>query len=186
MVKAPYQDRIEFWKFQHASITFLAVYQLCDQMINQKIVSGHPLFTPMMTALHILYGRPFKQRPEVRVSEDIIPNDYKDTHDALIGMRDQICAHMDVDGLKSTENNSVNKIGVFIKGGQVRFAMTMAFPREEQVEKIRDFTKLLSDKTLYHSEKIWLRHFKSQYVQDNNYEVNLSKDDDAFLKPLRF
>ena len=77
----------------------------------------------------------------------------KDTHGALINMRDQIYAHMDVDSLKSTENNSVNKIGVFIKGGHVRFAMTMAFPRESQIEKIRYLTKLLTDKTFFHSEK---------------------------------
>ena len=186
VVKAPYKDRIEFWKFQHAFITFGEVTLLCDQILKQKIVSGHPLHPSMMTALHILYGRPFKQRAEVKLTKEIIPKDYKDTHGALISMRDQIYAHMDVDGLKSTGNNSVNKIGVFIKGGHVHFGMTMAFPREDQVEKIRDLTKLLTDKTFFHSEKIWQRHFKSEYVPDNNYEVNLSKENNDFLKPISF
>jgi hypothetical protein len=186
MVKAPYKDRIEFWKFQHASITFGEATLLCDQILKQKINSGHPLHPSMMTALHILYGRPFKQRAEVKLTEEIVPDDYKDTHGALISMRDQIYAHMDVGGLKSIDNNSVNKIGVFIKGGQARFGMTMAFPREDQVEKIRNLTELLTEKTWFHSEKIWQRHFKSKSVQDNNYEVNLSKDDDSFIKPIRF
>lgn len=186
MVKAPYKDRIEFWKFQHASITFAEVTHLCDQILKQKINSGHPLHPSLMTALHILYGRPFKQRMEVKLTEDIIPKDYKDTHDALINMRDQIYAHMDVEGPKSTDNNSINKIGVFVKDGQAHFAMTMAFPREGQIEKIRDLTKLLTEKTWFHSEKIWQRYFKSKSVKDNNYEVNLSKNDDSFLKPVRF
>lgn len=56
MVKAPYSDRIEFWKFQHAAVTFGEVGKLCDQIKIQKIKSGHPLHAPMMTALHILYG----------------------------------------------------------------------------------------------------------------------------------
>lgn len=186
MIKAPYRDRIEFWKFQHASITFGEVTLLCDQILKQKINSGHPLHPSLMTALHILYGRPFKQRTEVKLAEEIVPKEYKDMHGALISMRDQIYAHMDVDGLKSTDNNSVNKIGVFIRDGHARFGMTMTFPREAQVEKVRDLTKLLTEKTWFHSEKIWQRHFKSKSVQDNNYEVNLSKDDDTFLKPVRF
>jgi hypothetical protein len=186
VIQAPYKDRIEFWKFQHAFITFGEVTLLCEQILKQEIISGHPLHPSMMTALHILYGRPFKQRTEVKLSEEIIPKDYKETHGMLINMRDQIYAHMDVDGPKSTENNSVNKVGVFIKDGQVHFAMTMAFPRETQIEKIRELTKLLTDKTFFHSEKIWQRHFRSKYVPDNNYEVNLSKEDDAFLKPICF
>jgi len=93
---------------------------------------------------------------------------------------------MDVDGPISTNENSLNKIGVFINGGTVRFAMTMAFPREGHVEKIRDLTKLLSEKTWYRSEKIWGEHFKEKFVPDDHYEVNLSKENDDFLKPICF
>jgi hypothetical protein len=185
-VKAPYKDRVEFWKFQHASVTFAAVTDLCEQILKQKIESGHPLHTAVMTALHILYGRPFRQRTEVRISETIVPEDYKDSHGALINMRDQIYAHMDIDGPKTGTENCLNKVGVFIRGGEVRFALTMAFPRELQVERIRDLTKLLSEKTWNHAEKIWLRHFKGQFVPDSDYEVNLSKENDDFLKPISF
>ncbi len=186
VVKAPYNDRIEFWKFQHASITFSETAQLCDQLINHNIISGHPLHTSLMTALHVLYGRPFKQRKEVRISEEIIPHDYLETHGALINMRDQIYAHMDVDGPISTSQNSLNKIGVLINGGNVRFAMTMAFPREGHIGKIRDLTMLLSEKTWSHSETIWAKYFKQEFIPDNQYEVNLSKNNDDFLKPICF
>lgn len=139
-----------------------------------------------MTALHVLYGRSFKQRKEVRISDEIIPDEYKETHGALINMRDQIYAHMDVDGPISTSQSLLNKIGVFINSGSIRFAMTMAFPREGQVEKIRDLTKTLSEKTWYHAEKVWQRHFGKQFIPDNRYEVNLSKENDDFLKPISF
>jgi hypothetical protein len=182
MIKVPYKERIEFWKFQNASITFSEVIQLCDLILKQKIVSGHPLHTSLMTALHILYGRPFKQRTEVRISENIVPAKYKDTHDALISMRDQIYAHTDVDGPKTVNADSSNKVGVFISGGNVRFALAMAFPRD--VQKIRDLVKILSDKTWYHAEKNWQRHFKNQFVKDGNYEVNISKTDDSFLETI--
>jgi len=88
VIKAPYDERIEFWKFPNAWITFSEVIQLCDLVLEENIFSGHPLFTSLMTALHILYGRPFKQRPAVKISDAIVPAKYKVTHDALISMRD--------------------------------------------------------------------------------------------------
>jgi hypothetical protein len=184
MIKAPYEERIEFWKFQNAWITFSEAGQLCDLILKQNIVSGHPLFTSLMTALHILYGRPFKQRQVVKISENIVPAEYKETHDALINMRDQIYAHTDVDGPKTANADSSNKVGVFIANGNVRFALAMAFPRD--VKKIHELTKILSDKTWYHAEKIWRKHFKTQFVPDGGYEVNLSKDNDDFLNPISF
>ena len=104
----------------------------------------------------------------------------------LLLMRDQIHAHMDVDGVKIAEDNSLNKIRVSIENGHVFFAMTMAFPRGAEIENIRELTKLLAEKTRFHADKIWLKHFKTHYVPDNNYEVNISKDDNDFLKLLRF
>lgn len=44
------------------------------------------------------YGRPFKQRGTVRLSEDIIPAEYRETHDSTIEMRDKVIAHRDLDG----------------------------------------------------------------------------------------
>jgi hypothetical protein len=184
--KAPYKDRVEFWKFQHAWVTFAEVTNLCDQIIKQKIDSGHPLLPSMMTTLHIFYGRPFKQRPEVRISETIVPADYKDIHDWLINMRDQTYAHMDVDGPKTANQSFINKVGVFVRGGQAKFALTMVHPRGIQIEKIRELTVSLSEKTWYHAEKIWRKHFKAQPVLDGDYEINLSKECDDFLKPISF
>jgi hypothetical protein len=184
VVKTPYKDRLEFWKLQNASITFSEVKSLCNFIIEQRIVSGHPLHISLMTALHILYGRPFKQRPEVRIPEDLVPIEYKDTHDSLLNMRDKIFAHTNIDGPKTSDDYPVNKVGVSIQGGAVRFMITMLFPRDTQ--KICDLAKALSEKTWNDAEKIWQIHFKSEYVPDNDYEINLSKNDDAFLKSIQF
>jgi hypothetical protein len=182
MITAPYKDRIEFWKFQHASTTFAEAKQLCELILKEKIDSGHPLHVPLMTALHILYGRPFKQRTEVRIPEDIVPQNNKNTHEALINMRDKIHAHTDVDGPKTTDDDCLNKVAVFVRNRSARFALTMVFPRAVQIEEIRDLSDALSQKTWYHAEKIWKRYFSGKAVKDGNYEVNISKSDDAFLK----
>lgn len=184
MIKAPYQDRIEFWKFQNAAITFSETRQLCDLILKDKIVSGHPLHASLMTALHILYGRPFKQRAEVRLPEEIVPPEFTETHSALLNMRDKIYAHTDADGPKTASDETLNKVAVHIQGRAARFAITMLFPRD--IQKIHDLTEKLAEKTWYHAEKIWRKHFKDSFIKDGSYEINISKTDDSFLKNLQW
>ncbi len=184
MPKAPHADRIEFWKFQHASVTFGQVKDVCDVILKEKIGPAHSLHIPLMIALHTLYGRPFKQRKDVRISEQIVPKELKDVHDSLITSRDKVHAHADVDGPRTAADNSLNKVAIFIRDSNVRCATTMIFPREIQIEKIRSLVNALSQKTQYHAEKVWKRNIKKEFVRDGDYEVNLSKSDDEFLKTL--
>ena len=88
--------------------------------------------------------------------------------------------------MKTTTENSVNKVGVFIRNSEARFGLTMAFPRDLQIEKILDLANQLSEKTFYHAEKIWRKHFKKETLPNGDYEVNISKNNDDFLKPLDF
>ena len=128
MIKAPYKDRSEFWKFQSAAITFFETKQLCDLILKEKIDPGHPFHASLMTALHILYGRPFKQqRTEAKLSDEIIPPEFKETHKGLILMRDKIYAHIDADGPKTANNEIMNKIAVRINNGAVQFNLAMLF-----------------------------------------------------------
>ncbi|HXT39475.1 MAG TPA: hypothetical protein VN887_05580 [Candidatus Angelobacter sp.] len=152
--------------------------------MNERIEQPHPLHIPLMTALHTLYGKPLKQRKEVRVGEDIVPSEFKDIHASLITMRDKIHAHTDVDGPTTATNESLNKIVAFVSNGNVRFAVSVIFPRNIQVEKIRDLADTLSRKTWYHAEKIWEKQMKGVYVKDGEYEVNLSENASEFLRPL--
>jgi hypothetical protein len=183
MMNAPYKDRIEFWKLQHASITFNEVKQLCEFILKEGIDSGHPLHVPLMAALHTLYGRPFKQRKELRIAEDLVPKNYRDDHDVLINMRDKIHAHTDADGPKTTEDDCLNKVIVAVRDGSARFALTMVGPRAIQIEKIRNLAGTLSQTTWSQAENIFKKYFKGEFVKDGDYEVNISKGEDVFLKP---
>jgi hypothetical protein len=94
---------------------FFETKQLCDFILREKINPGHPLHASLMTALHILYGRPFKQqRAEAKLSEEIIPPEFMETHNGLILMRDKIYAHTDADGPKTANKEILNKIAVRI------------------------------------------------------------------------
>jgi hypothetical protein len=184
MENAPYAERLDFWRWQQASVAFEQVRNLCDFILKEKVEQPHPLHIPLMTALHALYARPFKQRKEVRLGGDIVPAAFKDVHDSLITMRDKIHAHTDIDGPMTANDESFNKVAAFVRNGGIQFASTVVFPRHNHVERIRDLAEILSQKASYSAKKIWTRCIGSSRVMDGDYEVNLSKHDDAFLKPL--
>lgn len=181
---APLAERLDFWKFQHASITFEEVKKLCALIVQQKIESNHPLHLPLMVALHALYARPFKQKKAVRLSDDIVPKELRQTHDSLIEMRDQIHAHYDFDGPATTSGLRLNKVAVFLHGTQARFAITPVFPRSKQVVEIGNLAQILATKTFEQAKIIWSLRFGGIQLTEGDFEVNLSKDDDHFLKSL--
>ena len=181
---APFSERLDFWKFQHASITFVQVKELCDLLTQQNIETNHPLHIPLMVALHALYARPFKQKKAVRLSDDIVPKESKQTHDALIEMRDKIHAHYDFDSPTTTSLSGLNKVAVFLHGTQAKFAITPVFPRSKQVQEIGKLAQILASKAFEQGKLIWSRRLGGVQLTEGSFEVNLSKTDDQFLKPL--
>lgn len=181
-MNAPYKDRIEFWKLQHASSTFDQVTQLCEWILKEGIDGGHPLHVPLMAALHTLYGRPFRQRKDFGIAEDLVPANYRDDHVMLLTMRDKIHAHTDADGPKTTDDDCLNKVMVTFRDGGIKFSLMMVAPRANQIERIRNLAETLSQTTGAQAEKIFMK-YKGAVVEDGIYEVNISKGEDVFLKP---
>jgi len=48
----------------------------------------------------VLYARPFKQWPEVRLTEDDVPIKYRKVHKEVLKYRDKVIAHRDPDALE--------------------------------------------------------------------------------------
>ena len=48
----------------------------------------------------VLYARPFKQRPEVKLSDHEVPIKYRAAHNEVLRIRDKVIAHRDPDAYK--------------------------------------------------------------------------------------
>jgi hypothetical protein len=184
MESAPYSERLNFWKWQQASVAFEQVKNVSEFVLTEKIEQPHPLHIPLMTALHTVYAKPFMQRREVRLGDDVVPAEFKEVHDSLITMRNKIHAHTDVDGPVTANDESFNKVVAIVRNGQVQLGSTVVFPRHNRVEQVRSLVEILSRKASCHAEEIWRQFMGGNWIADGTYEVNLSKQDDAFLKLL--
>lgn len=93
-----YAERIHFWQQAYARAAFIDA----DRYV-EKILELDPTIDSFdrksLTSLFVsTYGRPFKQRKAVRLSDDTVPVEHKATHDSIIEVRDKIVAHRDLDG----------------------------------------------------------------------------------------
>ena len=181
-INAPLEDRLLFYKFQNAMHAFGAVSSLCDYFSKTKMERSHSLYIPLTTSLAILYARPFKQRKNIKLPQDIIPAKYKKTHDFLILMRDKVVAHTDTEELMYDENNRFNDVVLDIENGYpVNGRLKTVGVKMKEIKKVKDLCEILREKCKYHSGKIWDRYMKNHKIPDGDYRVNIDRVSDNFL-----
>jgi len=180
MKSIPFAERAEFWKLQSASVTFEMVRDVCDYLLQHQLPESDPIHDPLVTAIYTLYGRPFKQRPPLRLSEDIVPERHRTTHFGLITLRDKMFAHTDIDGPKTIDGYTLNELAGFTRNAQTTFGITIATPI---LPSVRELCVELYSHTHSEAEAIWRKHMFKERVPDGTTIVNLSAKDGPFLVP---
>ncbi len=180
MKSIPFAERAEFWKLQSASVTFEMVRNVCNYILQHQLPELHPIHDPLVTAIYTLYGRPFKQRAPLRLSEDIVPEQHRTTHFGLITLRDKMFAHTDIDGPKTVDGYTLNELAGFTRNAQTRFGITIVTPI---LPSVRDLCVELYSHVHSEAEAIWRKHMSKERVPDGTTIVNLSTNDGPFLVP---
>lgn len=140
-----------------------------------------------MTALHVVYAKPFKQRKALQLDESIVPEKYKPVHNALVMMRDKIHAHTDLDGPKTSEDHLLNKVVMLARQGEgVRFGVPMLVPRALRLDEIKALARELCELTWQRANKIVENRFAGFTLPEGDYEVNLSDKNDEIIRPIEW
>lgn len=177
------EEREDFWKYMSAGSSFDQAHAICDRLLRENIHQQHELAYPLLVALIVLYGRPFKQRRKMRLIERMVPDELKETHDFLILLRDKMFAHADSDLTGDDNGESLNKVTIKSFNSKLTAGVTFLWLRRETMEKARSLCAVMRRKAVYQADKIWQRHSNRCAVPDGEYEVNLSSDSDDFFVP---
>lgn len=89
-------DRLAFWKFAYARSAFIEASTYVEAATGAETMGA--IHRALTVGIVVAYCRPFKQRKQVRLGEDIVPPEFRAVHDDAIVIRDKIVAHRDVDG----------------------------------------------------------------------------------------
>jgi hypothetical protein len=89
-------ERLAFWRDEYALDSFTVLQPLLAFMLSQS-QQGPQMRTWLTVSATVLYARPFKQLPEVRLAEDDVPIKYREVHNEVLKYRDKVIAHRDPD-----------------------------------------------------------------------------------------
>jgi len=183
MKKLTQNERLEYWKYQCAALSFDYAKEVADYLISKE---NNDLIYQLITSLYILYGRPFKQRKKFRISEDIVPQEYLEEHGLLLDLRDKTFAHVDIDGLPEKDIGQLNKIKLEVRGNRAQAAMASLLPHGYNFEKIRDLCAILHGICNAKSGKILINSINGTHLPDLTYEIDLSAGDRYLIKLVEY
>ena len=92
-------ERLAFWRDEYALDSFTVLQRLLAFMFSQS-QHGPQVRTWLTVSATVLYARPFRQWPEVRLAEDDVPIKYREVHKEVLKYRDKVIAHRDPDAHK--------------------------------------------------------------------------------------
>ncbi len=91
-----FEDARSLWKMFYAGQSFEHARAAAEYVLQNNIADDNPVFYPLMTAIYVLYGKPFrKSRVVGSLGEELIPPEYQELHRDLLKHRDKILAHSD-------------------------------------------------------------------------------------------
>jgi len=92
-------ERLAFWRDEYALDSFTILQRLLVFMLSQS-QQGPQMRAWLTVSATVLYARPFKQWPDVRLAEDDVPIKYREVHKEVLKYRDKVIAHRDPDALE--------------------------------------------------------------------------------------
>jgi hypothetical protein len=83
------------WKCGYAEECFRRVANTCAFILQSGFDEKHTAYYPMIVAIYVLYGKPFKDTEVVGagLSRRIVPAEFRKLHDVMIKFRDEVYAH---------------------------------------------------------------------------------------------
>jgi len=177
-----YAERILFWQQAYARSAFIDAGRYAGRILELDPPLGSLDRKSLTAAFVSAYGRPFKQRRAVRLSDDSVPIEHRATHDSIIEVRDKIIAHRDLDG-PITEWGFVSKVRVDIVSNEMAINTRSPFISNEMAQEARPLIEQLisvADRVI----DDFVRRFIMTSVTpaDASYVVSLEEDPEQWLQ----
>ena len=187
MHQAPQTERIELHKWQSAFSSLNEARSILHHIRDQAVHHDHPLHHALWAAFHVFYSKPFKQRPVIRIPDDVVPEHMRNAHGAIITLRDKLFAHSDLDGPNLGEGDLVNSLFVSFHPNQTQqvvFGTRYGFPAPEAVTQYDELITVLLQ--TFHTKcaqifNVWMENM--QVAPNRYYRVNIGSATDDVLLP---
>ena len=133
-------ERLAFWRDEYALDSFTVLQRLLAFMLSQS-QQGPQMRTWLTVSATVLYARPFKQWPEVRLAEDDVPIKYREVHKEVLKYRDKVIAHRDPDAHK--RDMWGNELPIVSDGSNIRIPTTNPAMEDDIAHRLLELVEIL-------------------------------------------
>ena len=187
MHQASQAERIELYKWQSAFSSLNEAQGILHHIRDEAVGHEDLLHHALWAAFHVFYAKPFKQRPNIRISQDVVPQNLRKAHDAIITLRDKLFAHSDLDGPNLDEGDLVNSLFVSFhpaQSQQVVFGIRYGFPAPEAVTQYDELITALLLILHTNCTQIFNSWMQNMQIEPHQYyRINIgSEQDDVLLQ----
>jgi hypothetical protein len=111
-----FEDAKLLWKMFYAGQSFEHARAAAEYVLKENISADNAIFYPLMTAVYVLYGKPFRKSHGVGcLDEKLIPLKYQELHQDLMKHRDKILAHSDASGFEWFDVGQANQVRLVVR-----------------------------------------------------------------------
>lgn len=185
MLPNEFADAKLLWKMFYAEQCFKHAKSAAEHVLKEQMEEDNPLFYPLITALHVCYGKPFRPSRGVgRLEEEIIPPQHLDLHHLLLKHRDQTFAHSDATDFELPDYGPANQVGVVRFASEIRLYGTEFQTRFPLMPSVIDLCGMLQEKASYDVCKLFQRYTGHVPRQDGEYAINVCDPAGDFFRRI--
>jgi len=143
----------------------------------------HPLFYSLITAVYVLYAKPFKRaRGGIgMLGNEIVPRDQLHLHKSLLRHRDQLYAHRDPQSFHLPDGGPVSQIRFLVTSTRMRLFGTDFHAAHPEMPRIIDLCVVLENKADYHVSRLCKRHQREVPRLVGEYLLNAYDPEQPFV-----
>jgi hypothetical protein len=176
------EERISFWQHSYARASFTEAKIECEFLLSTNPPPHFTLRRALSVAIVTLYARPFKQRKAVRLSEDIVPVEFRATHDDLIEIRDKSIAHRDLDA-PIANWGFISQVRVNVQAGELTINTISPILTNEKAHELLPLLDTLIAQMAAVPLEFINKYLIQMHASDGSYIVSLDESPSPWLLP---
>ena len=188
MQSQEFEDARLLWKIFYAGQSFEHSRVAAEYVLQKNITEGEPIFYPLMAAVYVLYGKPFKKSRGVGcpLGEDIIPPGYLELHRDLLKHRDKILAHSDANEFEWFDVGQANQVRLVVRSPTDKSLICSQLQANRPLlPHIISLCLELQEKTETRKMELFKQYEKFAPAEVGEYVLNVDDPDGEFFKPAK-
>jgi hypothetical protein len=150
--------------------------EVCDYILSERIQEDADIYYPLVTAISVLYARPFKRSKGIEPLNHVqfVPKKFHPLHHQLIVLRDKASTHVDARSVFFRGDPANNVIlSVREHGTRMRLAVQRVKFKTVVISQIRDLAIAMVKRMLDYIRNITAEH-PNDFPDDGDYLIDLT------------